>query len=179
MGVQPIPVELPKYPYNAMHDILTVEAAAAFEWLTLTGRDKLLSEHGGSSWPNNWRTASFYPAVQYIQANRARSLAIEAFGKLFSEVDIIVTPTSGSNQVTITNQTGHPAVIVPNGLRGADAPVAPAIPGAPGGGNQGGGPNTPVSLTFLGGLYKDAQLCAFAHAYQQATGFHKLHPPLA
>jgi Asp-tRNA(Asn)/Glu-tRNA(Gln) amidotransferase A subunit family amidase len=179
MGVQLIPVELPKFPYDAMHGILTVEAAAAFEWLTITGRDKLLSEHGGSSWPNLWRTASFYPAVQYIQANRARSLAIEAFGKLFSEVDIIVTPTSGSNQVTVTNQTGHPAVIVPNGLRGTDAEVPAIIPDAPGGGNQGGGPNTPVSLTFLGGLYKDAQLCAFAHAYQQATNFHKLHPPLA
>ncbi len=87
----------------------------------------------------------------------------------------------------MTNLTGHPAVIVPNGLRGPDAPppLAPAggvsaVPPGPGSAaNQGGGPNTPVSLTFLGGLYKDAHTCAFAHAYQQATDFHKLHPPLA
>jgi Asp-tRNA(Asn)/Glu-tRNA(Gln) amidotransferase A subunit family amidase len=176
MGVTLIPVSLPKFPYDAMHSILNVEAAAAFEYLTLNGRDKLLSEHGGSAWPNTWRAAHFYPAIEYIQANRARALAIGAFGKLFEQVDIIATPTGGSNQVTITNQTGHPAVIVPNGLRGADAPVPPAGPDAS---RTGGGPNTPVSITFLGGLFKDAQTCAFAHAYQEATNFHKLHPPLS
>jgi Asp-tRNA(Asn)/Glu-tRNA(Gln) amidotransferase A subunit family amidase len=175
MGVELIPVTLPSFPYDAMHSILDVEAAAAFEYLTLNGRDKLLSEHGGSAWPNTWRAAHFYSAVEYIQANRARSLAIAAFAKLFAEVDIIVTPTSGSNQVTVTNQTGHPAVIVPNGLRGADAPIV----SGPDAARAGGGPNTPVSITFLGGLFKDAELCAFAHAYQAMTGFDKFHPPLS
>jgi len=125
---------------------------------------------------------------------RARTLAIEAFAKVFEKVDVIVTPTNGpSNQVTVTNLTGHPAVIVPNGLRGADAPPAASFgggaysaaaagasaPGAGAGSNLNGGPNTPVSLTFLGNLDKDAETCAFAHAYQQQTGFHKLHPPFA
>jgi Asp-tRNA(Asn)/Glu-tRNA(Gln) amidotransferase A subunit family amidase len=188
MGVTLIPVEFPKFPYDALRSIINAESAAAFDWLTLTGRDKLLSERSGSSWPNSWRAARFYPAVEYIQSMRVREMAIRAFAKLFAEVDIIVTPTSGpSNQVAVTNQTGHPAVILPNGLRGKDAPIPPAFagpgggPGAGpggGGGNQGGGPNTPVSLTFLGGLYKDDQLCAFAHAYQQATAFHTLHPPM-
>jgi len=113
---------------------------------------------------------------------RARTLAIQEFAKVFGQVDLIVCPTSGpSNQVTVTNLTGHPAVILPNGVRGSDAPITPPQPTVAGPatpGNQGGGPNTPVSLTFLGGLYKDAETCAFAHAYQQATGFHKLHPPL-
>ena len=117
---------------------------------------------------------------------RARELVIREFAKLYEQVDIIVAPTSGpSGQVAVTNQTGHPAVIVPNGLRGKDAPIPPAFAGAAGAGggagaagNQGGGPDTPVSLTFLGNLYKDAETCAFAHAYQQATGFHKLHPPM-
>jgi Asp-tRNA(Asn)/Glu-tRNA(Gln) amidotransferase A subunit family amidase len=112
---------------------------------------------------------------------RLRELVIREFAKLFAQVDVIVTPTSGpSNQVAVTNQTGHVAVIVPNGLRGADAPVTPSLGGpGGGGGNQGGGPNTPVSITFLGALYKDAETCAFAHAYQQAAGFLNLHPPLA
>jgi Asp-tRNA(Asn)/Glu-tRNA(Gln) amidotransferase A subunit family amidase len=184
MGVTLIPVEFPKFPYDAFRGIINAESAAAFDSLTLTGRDKLLSDRSGSSWPNSWRAARFYPAVEYIQAMRARELVIRAFAKLFDQVDIIVTPTSGpSNQVSVTNQTGHLAVIVPNGVRGQDAPIPPVLPAAPGaggggGGNQGGGPNTPVSLTFLGGLYKDAETCAFAHAYQQATGFHKLHPPM-
>ena len=136
------------------------------------------------------RGARFYPAVEYIQTMRARTLAIAAFGKLFEQVDVIVTPTSGpSNQVAVTNLTGHPAVIVPNGVRGNDSPAE--VSGGGGGGgfaapstaaavsNRSGGPGTPVSLTFLGGLYKDAETCAFAHAYQEATGFHKLHPQLA
>jgi Asp-tRNA(Asn)/Glu-tRNA(Gln) amidotransferase A subunit family amidase len=186
MGVTLIPVELPKFPYDAMRTLLNVEGAAAFDWLTLTGKDKLLFERGESTWPNTFRAARFYPAVEYIQCMRARTLAIAAFGTLFEQVDVIVTPTSGpSNQVTVTNQTGHPAVIVPNGVRGNDSPASisgggsGAVPSRMGASNLSGGPGTPVSLTFLGGLYKDAETLAFARAYQDATGFHKLHPNLA
>jgi len=183
MGVQLIPVAFPDFPYDAMRGIINAEAAAAFDSLTLTGRDQLLSDASGSSWPNTWRAARLYPAVEYIQTMRVRELAIRAFAKLFDQVDVIVTPTSGpSNQVSVTNQTGHLAVIVPNGIRGKDAPATPAFAGPGGGGgagNQGGGPDTPVSITFLGALFKDAETCAFAHAYQQAAGFLKLHPQLA
>ncbi len=186
MGVTLIPVEIPRFPYDAMRSIYTTEGAAAFNDLTLSGRDKLLYEASQSTWPNAFRAARFYPAVEYIQTMRARTLAIQAFAGVFRQVDVVVCPTSGpSNQVTVTNLTGHPAVIVPNGLRSQDAPVAPAPPAAAGSpaaagfGNQGGGPGTPVSLTFLGALYKDAETCAFAHAYQQATAFHQLHPPLS
>jgi Asp-tRNA(Asn)/Glu-tRNA(Gln) amidotransferase A subunit family amidase len=184
MGVQLIPVDFPDFPYDAMRGVINAESAAAFDSLTLTGRDKLLSDASGSTWPATWRAARVYPAVEYIQVMRVRELVIREFAKLFAQVDVIVTPTSGpSNQVAVTNQTGHVAVIVPNGLRGADAPATPSIAGpggaGGGGGNQGGGPNTPVSITFLGALYKDAETCAFAHAYQRAAGFLNLHPPLA
>ena len=203
MGVELIPVSLPEAPYEAMRSIYSVEGAAAFQYLTLSGRDKLLAERSASNWPNIFRAANFTPAVEYIQSMRARYLAIVRMAKVFEQVDIIVTPTTGaSQQVNVTNLTGHPAVIVPNGLRGADAPppiafggpggpggaggpaAVPGGPGVAGGGaagsnNAGGGPNTPVSITFLGGLYKDAQTCAFAHAYQEAAGFLGLHPPLA
>ena len=183
MGITLIPVELPAFPYDAMRATLNVEGAAAFDWLTLTGKDQLLIDHGGSTWPNTFRAARFYPAVEYIQCMRARTLAIDAFGKLFQKVDVIVTPTSGpSNQVTVTNQTGHPAVIVPNGVRGDDSPPQVSAGGAGGAfaagpPNYSGGPGTPVSLTFLGALYKDSETLALAHAYQQATGFQKMHPP--
>jgi Asp-tRNA(Asn)/Glu-tRNA(Gln) amidotransferase A subunit family amidase len=175
MGVDLIPVELPKLPYGAMVPLLTAEAAAAFDNLTLSGRDRLLTEQGIEDWPNSFRTARFYPAVEYIQANRARTLAIQQVSALFEKVDIIVTPTGGT-QLVATNLTGHPALIVPNGLRGNDAPRPPKIDD--GDNDDIGGPGTPVSLTFLAGLYQDANLAAFALAYQQATGFHKLHPRL-
>ncbi len=175
MGVNLIPVELPKLPYGAMTPLLGAEAAAAFDDLTLSGRDKLLTEQGADDWPNEFRVARFYPAVEYIQANRARTLAIQQVSALFEQVDIIVTPTSGV-QLVATNLTGHPAIILPNGLRGNDAPTPPKADS--GDDDNIGGPGTPVSLTFLAGHYQDAKLAAFARAYQDATGFHKLHPKL-
>jgi Asp-tRNA(Asn)/Glu-tRNA(Gln) amidotransferase A subunit family amidase len=176
MGVNLIPLDLPDLPFGAMVPLLTAEAAAAFDELSTTGRDKLLTEQGPEDWPNNFRVARFYPAVEYIQANRARSLGIRAMSKLFDQVDVIVASTN-SDQLVVTNLTGHPSCIVPNGLRGDDAPAPPAVD--TGNDDQIGGPGTPVSLTFLGGHYQDAKLCAFARAYQEATGFQKLHPKLS
>jgi Asp-tRNA(Asn)/Glu-tRNA(Gln) amidotransferase A subunit family amidase len=175
MGVDLIPLELPKLPFGAMVPLLTAEAAASFDELTTTGRDKLLTEQGPEDWPNSFRVARFYPAVEYIQANRARSLAIQQMSTLFEKADVIVASTN-SEQLVVTNLTGHPSCIVPNGLRGDDAPTPPAVD--TGDDDQIGGPGTPVSLTFLAGHYQDAKLCAFARAYQQATGFEKLHPKL-
>jgi len=95
--------------------------------------------------------------------------------KVFEDIDVIVTPSNGP-QLTCTNLTGHPAVILPNGFRGEDAPK----PGSedPGDFANSGGPGTPTSLTFLGRLYGEADLLAFARAYQEATGFHLKHPSL-
>jgi Asp-tRNA(Asn)/Glu-tRNA(Gln) amidotransferase A subunit family amidase len=175
MGVNLVPLDLPDLPYDAMTPLLEAEGAAAFDELTRTGRDKLLTEQGPEDWPNIFRVARFYPAVEYIQANRARTLAIREVSKLFEQVDVIVA-SSGGEQLTVTNLTGHPAVIVPNGIRGNDAPAPPGVD--TGDDDSIGGPGTPVSITFLGGHYQDARLCAFAKAYQDATGFHKLHPKL-
>jgi len=82
-----------------------------------------------------------------------------------------VTPTGGGSQLTMTNLTGHPAVIIPHGFRPADFPV-PAKP------TQAGGPNTPVSITFLADLYGEAKALAVARAFQSVTDFHLKHPPL-
>ncbi len=170
MGAKLIPVELPKFPYGPCIIGLSAEAAAAFDHLTRSGRDRLLTEQTIEDWPNQFRTARFIPAVDYINANRARLRLMYEFAELFRKVDIIVTP-SGGQQLVATNLTGHPAVILPNGFRGPDAPKQHKY-------EDGGGPGTPVSLTFLGNLFDDARLCAFARAYQEVTGFHRKHPPL-
>jgi Asp-tRNA(Asn)/Glu-tRNA(Gln) amidotransferase A subunit family amidase len=176
IGVKLVPVEMPHgNHFGDMTPLLEAEGAAAFDELTLSGRDKLLTGQKSFDWPNQFRVARFYSAVDYIQAQRARTLAMAAMAKLFDEVDVIVTPWEGT-QLTATNLTGHPAVILPNGLRGDDAPE----PTDDGDGvlENVGGPGTPVSLTFLGALYSDARLAAFARAYQEATGFHRMHPKL-
>lgn len=175
MGVTPIPLEMPKFPFGDITPVLEAEAAAAFDDLTRSGRDALLAGQLTFDWPNQFRMARFYSAVDYIQAMRARTLAIAEMAKLFSHVDVIVTPSQGT-QLVATNLTGHPAIIVPNGIRGDDAPK-PASD-EDGSLQNTGGPGTTVSLTFLGALYSEARLAAFARAYQDATGFHRLHPKL-
>jgi Asp-tRNA(Asn)/Glu-tRNA(Gln) amidotransferase A subunit family amidase len=175
MGLTLIEKEMPKFPFGSLVPMLEAEAAAAFDELTRSGRDALLTGQQPSDWPNQFRSARLYPAVEYIQAARARTLALAEMTKLFADVDVIVTPSGGA-QLTATNLTGQPAVIVPNGFRGADAPPSPNL--GDGAVNNAGGPGTPVSLTFLGALYGEAKACALAHAYQQKTGFHLLHPKL-
>jgi Asp-tRNA(Asn)/Glu-tRNA(Gln) amidotransferase A subunit family amidase len=176
MSVALIPVEMPKFPYDQMVTMLTAEAAAAFDELTRSGRDKLLTAQSADDWPNTFRSARFIPAVEYIQASRARRMAMDGVAAVFETVDVIVAPT-GSEQLVITNLTGHPALILPNGFRGDDAPKPPAKDD--GDDDNIGGPGTPVSLTFLGNLYREAELLAFARAYQQATDFHRKHPKLS
>ena len=173
MGITLMPMELPKFPFSALTPMLEAEAAAAFDDLTVSGRDALLTGQTPGDWPNQFRTSRLYSAVDYINASRARTLALAQMTDAFAPFDVIVTTGQGS-QLTATNLCGQPAVIVPNGVRGDDAPV-----GASNGGNSTGGPGTPLSLTFLAPLYEDARACALAAAYQQKTGFHKLHPKLA
>jgi len=157
LGVSLVPVEVPELNYDAMRLVLTAEAAAAFDALTRSDRDKKLVQQGKGDWANTFRTARFIPAVDYVNANRVRTVAIERWDTLMKTVDVIVTPTSASglSQLVATNLTGHPAVILPNGFRDD---------------------GTPVSLTFIGGLFEEAKLLAVAHAYQQATTFHLKHP---
>ncbi|MGB7349784.1 MAG: amidase [Candidatus Acidiferrales bacterium] len=175
MGLQMTPVELPKLPYQPMVTILDVEAAAAFDELTRSGRDKLMTSQGPADWPNAFRSARFIPAVEYVQANRAKFMAMQQVATALEGYDVIIAPTNGE-QLTVTNLTGHPALILPNGFRGDDAP--PAQKGQDGMVGNYGGPGTPVSLTFLGQLYGEAKLLALARAYQNSTKFHLRHPDL-
>jgi Asp-tRNA(Asn)/Glu-tRNA(Gln) amidotransferase A subunit family amidase len=170
LGIDMTPVALPDLPAGDMLTVLGAESAAAFDELTRTGRDKLLNAQDKGDWPNQFRTARFIPAVEYVQANRARTLLMQKMAELFKTVDVIVAPTD-SDQLVVTNLTGHPAVILPNGFRPANAPV-PEKP------TRGGGPGTPVSLTFVGNLYGESDLLAVAKAYQDATEFHLKHPKI-
>ena len=156
MGIELIPVHLPKIPVYALSFILDAEAAAAFDELTRNGRDSLMVRQIRNAWPNVFRAARFIPAVEYIQANRLRHVLIQEMNKIFQTVDVYVAPPFGKN-LLLTNLTGHPCVVVPNG-RDAQGNWA--------------------SLTFIGDLYDEASILALARAYQQATGFHRLHPPL-
>ena len=111
LGLKLIPVELPKFPFNSIRFLLTAEAAAAFDELTRSGRDRLLTGQESFDWPNAFRTSRFIPAVEYINANRARTLGMMQAADMFKDIDLFVAPTN-SLQLIMTNLTGHPAVIL-------------------------------------------------------------------
>lgn len=157
LGAELIPIELPDFPVFDISFILSAEAAAAFDELTRSGDDDLLVRQIKQAWPNVFRQARLIPAVEYINANRARTLLMRQMEVLFKEIDVFVAPTFGGNSLLMTNLTGHPAVVVPNGFREN---------------------NTPTSITFTGNLYEDGMVLAVAGAYQDATSFHLKHPTL-
>ena len=156
MGVNLVPVTLPDLPSGDMLIILEAEAAAAFDRLTLGDGDDALVRQVEQAWPNVFRSARLIPAVEYIQANRARTLLMRAFEEAVSGVDAFVHPTYAGGALVAANLTGHPAVAVPNGFR-ADG--------------------TPTSISFTGRRFREAELLSTAKEYQDRTGFHRRHPP--
>ncbi len=157
LGFKLKPVELPDYPISALNFILSVEAAAAFDELTRSDRDDLLVRQGKGGWPNNFRKARMIPAVEYVLANRVRTLVMKAMEKLMNDIDIYIVPVHGTDNSTLTNLTGHPAISVPNGFTAK---------------------GTPTGISFTGKLYNEAELLAVAKAYQDSTDFHLKHPSL-
>lgn len=158
IGFSLIPIELPsELPVRAMSFLLGVEAAAAFEELTLSGRDDLLSRQEVQAWPNVFRESRLIPAVEYVQANRVRTLLIARMAEVMRQVDAYVAPSFGGDNLLLTNLTGHPAVVLPNGFKKD---------------------STPTSISFVGGLYEEGKLLRVAKAYQDATDYHLRHPDL-
>ena len=154
MGIELAPLELPEVPISALGFILRVEAAAAFDEMTRMNLDDTLVRQDPSAWPNRLRAARTVPAVEYIQANRVRRIAMREMARILEGIDVYLSPTRGNN-LRLTNLTGHPAVVVPNGFRAN---------------------GTPTSITFCGNLFRDSEALLLARAYQDATGFHLRHP---
>lgn len=154
LGINLIPIELPEYPIDALSFILSAEAATAFDELTLSNRDDELVRQVKDAWPNEFRQSRLIPAVEYIKANRVRTILMREMEKLFQKIDVYVAP-SFCNSILLTNLTGHPAVVVPNGF------------------TENG---IPTSITFTGNLYREDQVLTLAKAYQDETDFHKKRP---
>jgi Asp-tRNA(Asn)/Glu-tRNA(Gln) amidotransferase A subunit family amidase len=153
LGAKLIPIELPKdLPVGALTLILDAESAAVFDDLT---RNNITE--GLNRWPPVFRQGQFIPAVEYLRANRIRTLLIRQMETLFDKVDAYI----GGNDLVYTNMTGHPTAVLPRGFRTR------------------GEVKTPTSVTFTGKLFGEADLLTIAHAFQQATGHHLERPDLA
>ncbi|MEN9958205.1 MAG: hypothetical protein RLZZ474_449 [Bacteroidota bacterium] len=159
-GVQLIPVEFPDekaYPFNIMDVVIGAECAAQFDEMTRNNIDDLLTRQTKNDWPNQFRTARFVPAVEYINAQRHRYLLMQKVNEVVSQYDAIICPSrGGGNQSAITNLTGHPVVCVPTGF---DART-----------------NLPTGISFVGRLYDEGTILRIANFYQEHTGHEELHP---
>ena len=166
LGIDFIPIALPAdLPVGAMLMTLEVEAAAAFDELTRTGGIDRMVRQTKDAWPHVFRVARLVPAVEYVQANRARTLLMQHMTAVFRDVDVFLSPTFGGDTLRITNLTGHPCVCLPNAFHALeDQPESPR--------------RRPGSITIVGDLHKDAEMLALAHAYQRATDFHRRRPPI-
>lgn len=160
LGATIKPVTFPDssvYTFDMISPVLSAESGAAFDELTRTNRDDLIERQDKNFWPNIFRSARTFPAVEYINTNRHRyelGAAIHAFMKNY---DVVIVPTFAGNQLAITNLTGHPVVCMPAGF---------------------GRNGSPLSITLIGNLYDEATILAAAKAFQDKTDFNKRHPPL-
>ncbi|HSQ19234.1 MAG TPA: amidase, partial [Blastocatellia bacterium] len=150
------PIELPKFATGSLRIILVAEAAAAFDDITRNGQINQLSGQAPNDWPNSFRTSRFIPAVEYIRAQRARTLLMREMDMLMSKWDVFVSPAPGSASLLVTNLTGHPQVCVPCGF----------IDGLP------------RSIMFTGGLYDEGSPLRVALAYERATTWHAMRPKM-
>ena len=122
VGMVPVEASIPDWPYDSLNLILFAEGAAAFEELTLSGGLRELRAQVPDAWPNIFRQARFLSAVDFVQADRLRRKVAEEMARLFSHVDLLLVPSVRDEMLTITNFTGHPALV----LRGGFIEVAKA-----------------------------------------------------
>jgi Asp-tRNA(Asn)/Glu-tRNA(Gln) amidotransferase A subunit family amidase len=116
VGMEPVEVEIPDWPYDSLNLILFAEGAAAFEELTQNGGLKELREQTYDAWPNIFRQARFLSAVDFVQTDRFRRKVCEEMARVFDSVDLLLVPSLRDEILTITNNTGHPSLTLRAGF---------------------------------------------------------------
>jgi Asp-tRNA(Asn)/Glu-tRNA(Gln) amidotransferase A subunit family amidase len=116
LGIEPVEVAIPDWPYDSLDVILFAEAAAAFEELTLSGKLGDLKVQVPDAWPNVFRQSRFLSAVDFVQTDRFRRKVAQEMARIFSEVDLLLVPSLRDEMLTITNFTGHPSLTLRAGF---------------------------------------------------------------
>lgn len=159
-GIKAEPMVFPDdstvWPFNIMNLVISAECAAAFDGFTRSTLDDEMTRQNQNDWPNVFRAARLIPAVDYINANRHRTLLAKAVTKAMQAYDVVIVPTFSGNQLAITNLTGHPALCMPTGFDKKSG--------------------MPYSITFLGNHWGEGAILKLAQAYQEATGWHLERP---
>jgi Asp-tRNA(Asn)/Glu-tRNA(Gln) amidotransferase A subunit family amidase len=178
LGMVPVEVELPDWPYGSLNTILFAEAAAAFEDLTLARGLAQLKMQVPDAWPNIFRQSRFLSAVDLVQADRFRRLVAQEMARVFGGVDLLLVPSLRDEMLTISNQTGHPSLTLRAGFVDvaqarsdwAPDPANPLPKFSP-------PRRVPHGVTLIGRLFDEGLLGRVGIALERAFGVADDRPP--
>jgi Asp-tRNA(Asn)/Glu-tRNA(Gln) amidotransferase A subunit family amidase len=171
LGMKPVEVSIPDWPYDSLNLILFAESAAAFEELTLSHQVDQLRSQVPDAWPNCFRQSRFLSAVDFVQTDRMRRKVAQEMARVFSEVDLLLVPSMRDEMLVITNFTGHPSLTLRAGfVHVAEArsdwapdpkrPVAKFSPPR----------RVPHGVTLIGRLFDEGTLAQAGLALERAFG---------
>jgi Asp-tRNA(Asn)/Glu-tRNA(Gln) amidotransferase A subunit family amidase len=178
VGMTPVEVSLPQWPYDSLDLILFAEAAASFEEITLNDQLAEMKMQVPDAWPNTFRQSRFLSAVDYVQADRFRRMVANQMGQLFSQVDLLLVPSLRDEMLTITNFTGHPSLTLRAGFveisearsDWAPDPKHPLPKFSP-------PRRVPHGVTLIGRLFDEGTLCEAGMALEKTFNVASQRPP--
>src|ERR1700735_5232320 len=178
LGMVPVEVAIPNWPYDSLQLILFAEAAAAFEELTLTHGVDQLKMQVPDAWPNSFRQARFLSAVDFVQTDRFRRKVANEMGRLFSQVDLLLVPSLRDEMLTISNATGQPSLTLRAGFievseARSDWAPDPANPPAKFSPPR----RVPHGVTLIGRLFDGGRLGSAGLALERSFGVADQRPP--
>ena len=178
VGMVPVEVSLPDWPYDSLDLILFAEAAASFEELTFSGKLSELKMQVPDAWPNTFRQSRFLSAVDFVQTDRFRRMVASEMGRIFSQVDLLLVPSLRDEMLTLTNFTGHPSLTLRAGFvevsearsDWAPDPAHPLPKFSP-------PRRVPHGVTLIGRLFDEGTLCQAGIALERAFNVASERPP--
>ena len=178
LGMVPVKVSIPNWPYDSLQLILFAEAAAAFEELTLTHGVDQLKMQVPDAWPNSFRQARFLSAVDFVQTDRFRRKVAIEMARVFSQVDLLLVPSLRDEMLTITNNTGHPSLTLRAGFvevseERSDWAPDPAHPPA----KFSPPKRVPHGVTLIGRLFDEGRLASAGLALERSFAVANERPP--
>lgn len=173
LGVQLVEVRMPDIPAGQLVLGLFVEAAAAFEELTLNDWDDQLDWQDDSAWPNTFRQARFISAIDYVQSDRIRRRVMHEMHEAMSGVEALIGPNYAGGMLVATNFTGHPQLAFRSGFIHSPARTLQnqTIEGS-------AVRRVPRATSLWAPLFEERRLIRLGEAIEGALGVAHERPPL-